>query len=207
MRYGRIIHDEAKRLTRLLDDLLDLSVLENGAVQLSLGLASLQGMIDTALTAARATRPEREFQVVRDLPSETIYLKTDADRLAQVFINLISNARKYCDAPRPELRITVRCRRTRNPHCRSSARGAGHGGFHRQRQGHPAGEPGADLREVLSPDRCQPRRGRRAGPGDLPRDHDQSRGGGRLYAGAGRRGLSGDGALAAGAAGGLKLRG
>jgi signal transduction histidine kinase len=67
-------------------------------------------MIDTALTAARATRPEREFQVVRDLPSETIYLKTDADRLAQVFINLISNARKYCDAPRPELRITVRQR-------------------------------------------------------------------------------------------------
>jgi len=109
-RYGRIIHDEAKRLTRLLDDLLDLSVLENGAVQLTLGLASLQGMIDTALTAARATRPDREFQVVRDLPSETIYLKTDADRLTQVFINLISNARKYCDAARPELRIAVRQR-------------------------------------------------------------------------------------------------
>lgn len=109
-RYGRIIHDEAKRLTRLLDDLLDLSVLENGAVQLTVGLASLQGMIDTALTAARATRPEREFGVIRDLPSETIYLKTDADRLTQVFINLISNARKYCDAARPELRIAVRQR-------------------------------------------------------------------------------------------------
>lgn len=109
-RYGRIIHDEAKRLTRLLDDLLDLSVLENGAVQLTLGLASLQGMIDTALTAARQTRPEREFQVIRDLPSETLYLKTDADRLTQVFINLISNARKYCDATRPELRIAVRHR-------------------------------------------------------------------------------------------------
>ncbi len=107
MRYGRIIHDEAKRLTRLLDDLLDLSVLENGAVQLNLGLASLQGMIDTALTAARQTRPDRDFQVVRDLPAEAIYLRTDADRLTQVFINLISNARKYCDAPRAELRIVV----------------------------------------------------------------------------------------------------
>ena len=83
-------------------------MLENGAVQLSLGLASLQGMIDTALTAARATRPEREFQVVRDLPSETIYIKTDADRLTQVFINLVSNARKYCEAPHPEIRVTVR---------------------------------------------------------------------------------------------------
>jgi signal transduction histidine kinase len=110
VRYGGIIHDEAKRLTRLLDDLLDLSVLENGSVQLTVGLASLQGMIDTALTAARQTRPEREFQIVRDLPSETIYLRTDADRLTQVFINLISNARKYCDAARPELRVVVRQR-------------------------------------------------------------------------------------------------
>ena len=59
IRYGKIIHDEAKRLTRLLDDLLDLSVLENGSVQLNLGLASLQGMIDTALIAARQTRPDR----------------------------------------------------------------------------------------------------------------------------------------------------
>jgi Na+/proline symporter/signal transduction histidine kinase len=110
IRYGRIIHDEAKRLTRLLDDLLDLSVLENGTVQLTLGLASLHGMLDTAFTAARQTRPEREFQISRDLPSEPIYLKTDADRLTQVFINLISNARKYCDAARPDLRVVVRQR-------------------------------------------------------------------------------------------------
>ena len=44
----------------------------------------------------------------RDLPAEAIFLRTDPDRLAQVFINLISNARKYCDAARPELRISVR---------------------------------------------------------------------------------------------------
>ena len=109
-KYGRIIHDEAKRLTRLLDDLLDLSVLENGTVQLNLGLANLQQMLDTALTAARQTRPERSFTIHRDLPSEAIYLKTDADRLTQVFINLISNARKYCTADQPELRIVVRQR-------------------------------------------------------------------------------------------------
>jgi Na+/proline symporter/nitrogen-specific signal transduction histidine kinase len=110
VKYGRIIHDEAKRLTRLLDDLLDLSVLENGTVQLSLSLASLREMIDSALTAARQTRPERSFTVHRDLPSEAIYIRTDADRLMQVFINLISNARKYCDAAQPELRIAVRQR-------------------------------------------------------------------------------------------------
>jgi Na+/proline symporter/signal transduction histidine kinase len=110
VKYGKIIHDEAKRLTRLLDDLLDLSVLENGTVQLNLSLASLQEMLEQALTAARQTRPERSFTVHRDLPSEAIFLRTDADRLVQVFINLISNARKYCDAAKPELRIAVRQR-------------------------------------------------------------------------------------------------
>lgn len=108
--YGRIIHEEAIRLTRLLDDLLDLSVLENGSVQLNIGLANLQQLIDRALASASHTRPERVFVIHRDLPAENLFVRTDADRLVQVFINLISNARKYCDAAEPELRITVRHR-------------------------------------------------------------------------------------------------
>ncbi len=105
--YGRIIHDEATRLTRLLDDLLDLSVLENGSVQLTLGMANLGQMIDRALAATSQIRPERAFDIQRSYPSEAIFLRTDADRLVQVFINLISNARKYCDAAKPVLRIAV----------------------------------------------------------------------------------------------------
>ena len=108
--YGRIIHEEAIRLTRLLDDLLDLSVLENGSVQLNIGPANVQQLIDRALAAASHTRPERVFVIHRDLPAENLFVRTDADRLVQVFINLISNARKYCDAAEPELRITVRHR-------------------------------------------------------------------------------------------------
>ena len=108
--YGRIIHDEAIRLTRLLDDLLDLSVLENGSVQLTLGLANLGVMIDRALAASSHTRSERSFDIQRSHAPEDIFLRTDADRLVQVFINLISNARKYCDAREPVLRIVVRQR-------------------------------------------------------------------------------------------------
>ena len=106
--FGRIINDEAVRLTRLLDDLLDLSVLESGTVQLNLGLANLGQMIDRALAAASQTRSERSFDVQRDYMAEAIHLRTDPDRLVQVFINLISNARKYCDAENPVLRIAVR---------------------------------------------------------------------------------------------------
>jgi Na+/proline symporter/nitrogen-specific signal transduction histidine kinase len=108
--YGRIIHEEAIRLTRLLDDLLDLSVLENGSVQLNIGIANVQQMLDRALAASRHTKAERDFLIIRDLPAENIFVRTDADRLVQVFINLISNARKYCDAEAPELKITVRQR-------------------------------------------------------------------------------------------------
>ena len=39
--------------------------------------------------------------------AEGLSLATDLDRLTQVFINLIANAAKYCDAPRPELRIQL----------------------------------------------------------------------------------------------------
>ena len=103
-----IIHTEAIRLTRLLDDLLDLSVLENGSFVLDLGLANLGAMIDRALAAAGTAGLARSFVVERVALSEDVFLRTDADRLVQVFINLISNARKYCDAAEPKLKITVR---------------------------------------------------------------------------------------------------
>ena len=106
--FGHVIHTEALRLTRLLDDLLDLSVLENGTVQLNIGTASIASMLDRALAAASQTRPERVFDIQRSPFDEDIFLRTDEGRLVQVFINLISNARKYCDAAAPVLRIAVR---------------------------------------------------------------------------------------------------
>ncbi len=108
MAQAGIIHTEAIRLTRLLDDLLDLSVLENGSVSLDVSSVNLGQLIDRALVTAGNTRPERAFEIDRNQMSEDRYLRTDADRLVQVFINLISNARKYCDAANPKLRIAVR---------------------------------------------------------------------------------------------------
>ncbi len=105
-RYSQIIHDEAIRLTRLLDDLLDLSVLENGQVTLNERSEMLDAILDRAVAAT--ARPEREIEIVREPPMEAVPLFTDGDRLAQVFINLISNAGKYCDSEDPKLRIEVR---------------------------------------------------------------------------------------------------
>ena len=105
-RYAGIVQDEAIRLTRLLDDLLDLSVLEAGQVHLNLQRVSLGAVIGRAL-AATSTGEGRSLAILRDPAREDVAIVTDADRLAQVFINLIANARKYCDAAQPQLRIWV----------------------------------------------------------------------------------------------------
>ncbi|KIT14429.1 ATP-binding protein [Jannaschia aquimarina] len=102
MRYAGIVLDESRRLTRLLDDLLDLGVLESGQIELSLGRVLLRDVLDRAVTAAA---PDRRLAIIRDRTAEEIALVTDADRLAQVFINLIANAAKYCDADQPTLEI------------------------------------------------------------------------------------------------------
>jgi len=107
-KYAEIIHEEAIRLTRLLDDLLDLSVLENRKAQLTVQVANLHDLIERAISSASSTRPDRDFTFHRDLPAEHMAVYTDTDRLVQVFINLVSNARKYCDADHPELTIRVR---------------------------------------------------------------------------------------------------
>ncbi|WP_417244125.1 ATP-binding protein [Celeribacter sp.] len=106
-RFSGIIHDEAQRLTRLLDDLLDLSVLENGQVTLNWARTNLHDVIARAVQATTQGGTDMALAVHRAELSEHIAIDTDPDRLAQVFINLITNARKYCDATNPALHITA----------------------------------------------------------------------------------------------------
>lgn len=106
-RYAGVIHDEAIRLTRLLDDLLDLSVLESGTVNLNFRKTNLREVVTRAVTSVLATPGTKQYDVSIDEEALDITLITDTDRLAQVFINLLSNAKKYCDAPVQKVRISV----------------------------------------------------------------------------------------------------
>jgi signal transduction histidine kinase len=82
-------------------------VLEHGKVTLRMETVELSDVIDRALDATRGQSPEVSLLVHRDRPTEALAITTDPDRLAQVFINLISNTQKYCAADRPELWIRV----------------------------------------------------------------------------------------------------
>lgn len=103
-RFAGIIRQESGRLTRLLDDLLDLSVLERGEVKLNVQTARLGDVLDRAVSATMGVA--RGLQIERQ-GDEAQQITTDLDRLEQVFINLIANAAKYCDAPSPILTITA----------------------------------------------------------------------------------------------------
>jgi len=107
-RYSSIILDESIRLTRLLDEILDLSVLENGQVALNYEQGNLGLLLDRAVSSNSSFDSMRPLRITRNLAGENINLHTDIDRLTQVFINLISNAHKYCDADEPELTIVTR---------------------------------------------------------------------------------------------------
>ena len=108
VRYASIIQEETIRLTRLLDDLLDLSVLENGQVSLNVSTGSLRDLLDHSVAMARVGRDAAVMQIQRNIADERVWLCTDLDRLNQVFLNLIVNAHKYCDAAEPKLQIIVR---------------------------------------------------------------------------------------------------
>ena len=107
-KFSTIIHDEAIRFTRLLDDLLDLSVLENGQVSLNWQNCTLADVLDRAMAATSSLGSANGLKIVRDRIEDNLTLVTDSDRLAQVFINLIANAHKYCEAEQPMLTIRTK---------------------------------------------------------------------------------------------------
>ncbi|MEM6478861.1 MAG: ATP-binding protein, partial [Pseudomonadota bacterium] len=103
-KFASVIFDETIRLTRLLDDLLDLSVLENGQVSLEVETAHLGEIIDRAVVSSSLGDG---IKIETPRSGNEVRVETDAGRVSQVFINLIRNAEKYCDAPEPKLSIRI----------------------------------------------------------------------------------------------------
>jgi len=106
-RFLGIIQEESERLTRLLDEILDLSHLESGRGKLPLEPIALQEVIRKSLSATGALLEDTEMEVILDLPKAPLIVRSNFDRLVQVFINLISNAAKYGRGDNPALRIRL----------------------------------------------------------------------------------------------------
>jgi signal transduction histidine kinase len=92
-RYATTIHQEARRLTALVDDLIDLRLVEQGRLALALEPGDVAGLLreQVELFARRAERHEIEV----DAPATPLVTNVDRLRLGQIVGNLLSNAIKY----------------------------------------------------------------------------------------------------------------
>jgi CheY-like chemotaxis protein len=92
-------------MVRLVDDLLELSRITRGKIELRLAPGNLRDAIDAAIETSRPLIEASKHALRVHFPDEPITLHADSVRLAQVFSNLLNNAAKYTD---PEGRITIR---------------------------------------------------------------------------------------------------
>jgi PAS domain S-box-containing protein len=90
-----IMRRQLENMTRMIDDLLDVSRITEGKIELRRKPVALEAILTAATSMARSSISECHQTLEVSLPSEPIFLNADATRLEQVFTNLLSNACKY----------------------------------------------------------------------------------------------------------------
>ena len=105
-RHLAAVHQAARSMLRLLNDILDTAKLEKGAVELEIGDFSLQELCDQILTSLRIHAGKKGL-ALQCVTAERVppYLRGDALRLQQILLNLLGNALKFTEAGRVQLRI------------------------------------------------------------------------------------------------------
>jgi hypothetical protein len=92
-----VIVKESERLTRLINQILDLAKMEAGSIDWEMENLDPRSVVEEAIAVTSTLFAEKaarlEVQIARDLPM----VHADRDRLIQVLVNLLSNAAKFCD--------------------------------------------------------------------------------------------------------------
>jgi two-component system phosphate regulon sensor histidine kinase PhoR len=89
------IHANARRLNRLVDDLLTLSGFELGEMNLTLEDLPLFEALDQALAVVAAAATQKGVRLAKEVPAELPAIRADRDRLAQILLNVLDNAVKF----------------------------------------------------------------------------------------------------------------
>jgi signal transduction histidine kinase len=99
-----VISRQVRNMALLLDDLLDISRITRGSLELRPQPTSLARIVDSALETARPAIDEKRQTIEVQLPSRPVEIDVDALRLSQALSNLLTNAARYTD---PEGRIEL----------------------------------------------------------------------------------------------------
>jgi signal transduction histidine kinase len=85
-------------MTRMVDDLLDVSRLRKGGLQLNCARIDICVVVARAIHAVEYIMQQREHRMTVSYPAQAMWLRGDEARLEQVFVNLLLNSAKYSDA-------------------------------------------------------------------------------------------------------------
>jgi signal transduction histidine kinase len=105
-RARQVIERQVAHMVRLIDDLLDLSRITHGKLELRRERVSLAAVIESALETAGPLLVRRRQQFELVVPETPVFLHADPMRLAQVVANLVSNAAKYTE-PGGQIRLAA----------------------------------------------------------------------------------------------------
>jgi two-component system phosphate regulon sensor histidine kinase PhoR len=103
-RFLAIMAEQARRMSRLVDDLLSLSRIELNEHVAPTGRVELAPVVDEVARGLELRAADRDIRIICDLPSDLPTVLGDRDELAQIFQNLLDNAVKY---GRPHSEVTV----------------------------------------------------------------------------------------------------
>lgn len=93
--YLKIVYDEIQRLTRLVNDLLDLSAMESGKFSFKLTELDINEIIKVCITKFETKIDDKGLKVAVTLEGDHLYVAGDRDRLIQVITNLVDNSIKH----------------------------------------------------------------------------------------------------------------
>ena len=103
-----IIERQVNHLRRLVDDLLDVSRIARGKIELRRERIEVATVLAAAIETSSPLFEQRRHQIEVDVPEAGLVVDADPDRMAQVFSNLMTNAVKYSE---PGTRIAIEARR------------------------------------------------------------------------------------------------
>ena len=92
-----VIDRQVQQMTRLVDDLLDVSRITRGKIELRKERVELATVVNSAVEASRPLIEKWGHELTVTIPPQPIHLEADPTRLAQVLLNLLNNAAKYTD--------------------------------------------------------------------------------------------------------------
>jgi two-component system phosphate regulon sensor histidine kinase PhoR len=93
-----VIQSQAKRLNRLIEDILNVSRIESGLVKVEKKPVSLTILIEEQLQMMKGCADEKNIKIIRQKPIVFDQVSADRDMISQVIVNLLSNAVKYTPA-------------------------------------------------------------------------------------------------------------